>query len=70
MKKIFSCLSVFRVPEPSLNQLVFRMGPGIILDYHDRSRSYSLPVPIDRNYSTIDNVKKFNFRTLSDLLNN
>jgi len=45
-----------------------RMGPGIFLYRYDRSQSYNLQVPIDRNYSTICNAKQFNFRRGSELL--
>ncbi|MFW9896564.1 MAG: hypothetical protein ACFFD7_12230, partial [Candidatus Thorarchaeota archaeon] len=52
-----------------------RMGPGIILNHHDRERTHSLQFPIniirkkaryDPSYhSTICNAKKFNFRRFS-----
>jgi len=35
----------FRVPEPFGSQKAIRMGPGIILEDHDRKRTYSLKVP-------------------------
>jgi len=40
----------------------FEMGPGTILENHDRKRTYSLKVPTYRKCSTIFNAIEFNFR--------